>query len=238
MKAVILAGGKGTRLRPYTTFLPKPLMPIGEMPILEIMLRQLKRAGVDDVILTVGHLGSLLQAYFQDGHKLGVNLDYSFENKPLGTAGPLALVRDRLTDTFLITNGDVLTTLDLRDLIRSHRTTGAAATIAMQARQVNIDLGVLEFDDSFILTGYREKPSYNFHVSMGINVLEPRTLDYLDGDEYCDLPDLILRLIDAGEKVVGYPFSGYWQDLGRPDDYEQAVHDFEEMRDRLLPEDE
>jgi NDP-sugar pyrophosphorylase family protein len=108
----------------------------------------------------------------------------------------------------------------------------------MQARQVNIDLGVLEFDDSFILTGYREKPSYNFHVSMGINVLEPRTLDYLDGDEYCDLPDLILRLIDAGEKVVGYPHSGYWQDLGRPDDYEQAVHDFEEMRDRLLPEDD
>jgi NDP-sugar pyrophosphorylase family protein len=238
MKAVILAGGKGTRLRPYTTFLPKPLMPIGEMPILEIMLRQLKRAGVDDVILTVGHLGSLLQAYFQDGAKLGVRLEYSFESKPLGTAGPLALVRDRLTETFLITNGDVLTTLDLRDLIRSHRTTGAAATIAMHARQVKIDLGVLEFDESFVLTGYREKPSFDLHVSMGINVLEPRALDYLDGDEYCDLPDLILRLIDAGEKVVGYPHSGYWQDLGRPDDYEQAVNDFDEMRSRLLPEDE
>jgi NDP-sugar pyrophosphorylase family protein len=140
MKAVILAGGKGTRLRPYTTFLPKPLMPIGEMPILEIMLRQLKHAGVSDVILTVGHLGSLLQAYFQDGHDLGVHLDYSFEDKPLGTAGPLALVRERLTETFLISNGDVLTTLDLTDLIRSHRTTGAAATIAMHARQVKIDL--------------------------------------------------------------------------------------------------
>ncbi|HUF37119.1 MAG TPA: sugar phosphate nucleotidyltransferase [Anaerolineales bacterium] len=238
MRAVILAGGKGTRLLPYTTVLPKPLLPIGEMPILEIVLRQLKRAGVENAILTVGYLGSLLQAYFQDGAGIGLQLDYSFEDHPLGTAGPLALVRDRLTETFLITNGDILTTLDLRAMIRSHRLSGAAATVAMHARQVKIDLGVLEFDGSFILKGYKEKPTYDFHVSMGINVLEPRVLDYLDGDAYCDLPDLILRLIEAGEKVVGFPHDGYWQDLGRPDDYQQAVQDFEAMRAELLPEDE
>lgn len=238
MKAVVLAGGKGTRLRPYTTFLPKPLMPIGDMPILEIMLRQMKRAGVDEAILAVGHLGSILQAFFQDGAGLGLPLSYSFEDKPLGTAGPLAIVRDRLTETFVVTNGDVLTTLDMKDLIRFHRSTGAAATIAMQAREVRVDLGVLQFDESYQLTGYIEKPKYDFHVSMGIYVFEPLALGYIPDNAYFDFPDLVLALIEAGRKVVGYPFSGYWQDLGRPEEYEQAVLDFERMRAEILKETE
>lgn len=238
MKAVILAGGKGTRLRPYTTFLPKPLMPIGDMPILEIMLHQMKRAGVDEAILTVGHLGALLQTYFQDGKKLGVRISYSYEDHPLGTAGPLALVQHRLTETFLVTNGDVLTTLDMNDLVRYHRTSGAAATIAMHERQVKVDLGVLHFDDSYELTNYTEKPTYDFHVSMGIYVFEPRVLQFIPENEYLDFPDLVLQLIRSEEKVVGYPFNGYWQDLGRPDDYEQAALDFEQMRSQILREDE
>jgi len=234
MKAIVLAGGKGTRMRPYTTVLPKPLMPIGDMPILEIMLRQMKHAGIDEVILTVGHLAGLMRAFFKEGEQFGLNIGYSYEEKPLGTAGPLALI-ENLEDTFLVTNGDVLTTLNLTDLVAYHRQSGAAATIAMHARQVKVDLGVLEFESDYQLTGYNEKPTYHFHVSMGIYVFEPCVLAYIPKNEYLDFPDLVLKLIASGEKVIGYPFDGYWQDLGRPDDYEQAVAEFEQMRDRILP---
>ncbi len=234
MKAIILAGGKGARLAPYTRILPKPLMPIGDMPILEILLRQMHNAGVRHVTLTVGYLGELLRAFFQDGSRLGLQIDYSFEEQPLGTAGPLALVADRLDDTFLVTNGDVLTTLDLCALVDDHRRSGAAATIASHARTVKIDLGVLQFDGDQRLKGYIEKPTYNFFVSMGIYVFEPRVLDYIPHNQYLDFPDLVLKLIANGEQVRGYPFDGYWQDLGRADDYEQAVQDFEALRPQIL----
>jgi NDP-mannose synthase len=235
MKAVILAGGKGTRLAPYTKILPKPLMPIGDMPILEILLRQMKRAGVDEAILTVGHLAQLLEAFFQDGQQLGMRICYSYEAQPLGTAGPLALV-DGLDDTFLVSNGDVLTTLDLRDLVATHKRSGAAATIATHARQVKIDLGVIRFNGGHEITGYTEKPAYDFFVSMGIYVFEPRVLSYIAKNQYLDFPDLVLRLIQKGERVIGYPFDGYWQDLGRADDYEQAVAEFEALRPLILGE--
>ncbi len=236
MKAVILAGGKGTRLAPYTKILPKPLMPIGDMPILEVMLRQMRRCGVEEVILTVGHLAGLLQAFFQDGSQFGLRIRYSFEERPLGTAGPLALVPD-LNETFLVANGDVLTTLDLNSLVAFHRQRGAVATIATHVRQVKIDLGVIQFNQHNQIVGYIEKPTYEFQVSMGIYVFEPRVLDYIPRHEYLDFPDLVLRLIAADELVVGYPFTGYWQDLGRPDDYEQAVQDFEKLRSEILGND-
>jgi len=236
MKAVVLAGGKGARLAPYTKILPKPLMPIDDMPILEILLRQMKRAGISEVILTVGHLAGLLQAFFQDGQRLGMKIYYSYEDKPLGTAGPLSLV-EGLDDAFLVTNGDILTTLDLRTLIVAHRTSGAIATIATHHRQVNVDLGVIQFDDSNRIAGYIEKPTFEFQVSMGIYVFQPDVLSYIPPGEYLDFPDLVLRMIQDGKLVMGYPFSGYWQDLGRPDDYERAVEDFEDLRAEILGED-
>jgi NDP-sugar pyrophosphorylase family protein len=237
MKAVILAGGKGTRLAPYTKILPKPLMPIGDMPILEILLLQMRKAGVTDVILTIGHLAELLRAFFQDGERLGLRIDYSIEDRPLGTAGPLSLVRERLDDdTFLVANGDVLTTLDLRDLLAAHRQSGAIATIASHARKVNIDLGVLQFNGSDELIDYIEKPTYDFFVSMGIYIFEPRVLQYIPYNQYLDFPNLVLNLIQRGELVKGYRFNGYWQDLGRPDDYEQAIQDFETYRLQILGE--
>jgi NDP-sugar pyrophosphorylase family protein len=236
MKAIVLAGGKGTRLAPYTKILPKPLMPLGDMPILEILLRQMKIAGVEEAILTVGHLAELLRAFFQDGSRFGLKIDYSYEDKPLGTAGPLSLVAERLDDTFLVMNGDVLTTLDIRDLVRAHRQSGAIATIASHAREVKVDLGVLEFDSSNILTGYIEKPTYDFFVSMGIYVFEPRVLEYIQYNVYLDFPDLVLKLIENGERVMGYHFDGYWQDLGRPDDYEMAVQEFDIFRSQILGE--
>jgi NDP-sugar pyrophosphorylase family protein len=236
MKAVILAGGKGARLAPYTKILPKPLMPIGDMPILEVLLRQMKKAGIHEVILTVGHLAELLRAFFQDGERLGMKIEYSIEDRPLGTAGPLAMVSRELDDTFLVANGDVLTTLDLKELIAYHRRSHAAATIASHARQVKVDLGVLQFNGSDELTGYIEKPTYDFLVSMGIYIFEPHVLQYIPFNEYLDFPDLVLRLIQNGERVVGYRFEGYWQDLGRPDDYEQAVQEFEALRPQILGE--
>ena len=236
MKAVVLAGGKGRRLAPYTRIIPKPLMPIGEQPILEIMLMQMKRAGITDVTLTVGYLANLLRLFFQDGSRLGLNIDYSYEIAPLGTSGPLANVTG-LDDTFLVTNGDVLTTLDLSELIAFHRKSGAIATIASHHRKVKIDLGVVKFDGDSRIIGYEEKPSIDYSVSMGIYVFEPRVLEFIPKEEYLDFPDLVLKLLAAGEKVSGYLFDGYWEDLGRPDDYEQASADFERMHDQFLPED-
>ena len=236
MKAVVLAGGRGTRLAPYTYILPKPLMPIGEMPILEVLLRQMKRAGVEDVVLTVGHLSSLLRAYFGEGDRWGLNITYSYEECPLGTAGPIALVHG-LAGTFLVTNGDVLSTLDMRKLAAFHKKNKGLATIAVHQREVRIDLGVVESNGDYSVSGYIEKPVYNYTVSMGIYVFEPRVMDFIPAGQYLDFPDLILKLIAAGEKVVGYPFQGYWMDLGRPDDYERANQDFKDMKLQFLPED-
>jgi len=235
MKAIVLAGGQGTRLAPYTYILPKPLLPIDHMPILEVVLRQMKNAGVDEVVLTVGYLAGLLQSFFQDGSRLGLKVRYSCEQFPLGTAGPLALV-DGLTNTFLVTNGDVLTNLSFEELIRFHRERGGIATIASHHRQVRIDYGVLKMNGGYEIAGYDEKPTIDYVVSMGVYVFEPAVLKYIPHNQYLDFPDLVLKLIAAGEKVVSYPFEGYWMDLGRPDDYTQATQDFMQMKHEFLPE--
>ena len=233
MKAVILAGGKGRRLDPYTRIIPKPLMPVGEKPILEILLRQMKAAGISEVVLTVGYLADLVRLFFQNGEHLGMQITYCYEEIPLGTSGGIANVTG-LDETFLVSNGDVLTTLNLKDLIAFHQEQGAVATIASHQRKVNIDLGVIQSDGNHRITGYLEKPSYDYLVSMGIYVFEPRILDYIPKNQYLDFPDLVLKLFAAGEKVCSYPFNGYWEDLGRPDDYERANMDFEAMCDQFF----
>ncbi len=237
MKLIILAGGKGKRLAPYTNIFPKPLMPIGEMPILEVILRQVKRAGIEDVIITVGHLAALLRTYFNDGKQWGLNIRYSYEEQPLGTAGPIAMVGN-IDSTFVVANGDVLTTLDMKDLLRFHKQHGGIATIAIYHRPVHVDLGVVQCNDENIVTAYIEKPTYDFNVSMGIYVFEPEVLKYIPLNQYLDFPNLVLTMLAAGEKVVGYKFDGYWKDLGRPDDYQQANDDFLSMRQQFLLEDE
>jgi len=235
MRAVVLAGGKGTRLVPYTKILPKPLMPIGDMPILEVILLQMKEEGITDVTLTVGHLSHLLKAFFQDGSSLGLRIDYSYEEKPLGTAGPISMI-DGLNSTFLVMNGDVLTKLRLRELVKFHKEQGAIATIAAHHRQNRIDLGVIIKNGDCRIADYIEKPVTDYLVSMGIYIFEPEVLKYIPRGEYLDFPDLVKILINSKEKVVGYEYDGYWQDLGRPDDYEMATRDFESMRNEFLPE--
>ena len=235
MKAVILAGGKGRRLRPFTTVLPKPLMPLGEMPIVEVVLRQLAANGFEEVTLAVGYLAELMMAYCGDGSKFGLRVRYSREEQPLGTAGPLALV-EGLDDTFLVMNGDVLTTLDMQAMLAQHRANGAVATIATHHRRQQINYGIIESDDNSRVTAYIEKPVHHYQVSMGVYVLEPSVLTHIAPGEYLDLPDLVRQLMAGGQQVMAYPFDGYWLDIGRHDDYEQAVEEFETMQAQLLPE--
>jgi NDP-sugar pyrophosphorylase family protein len=234
MKAVILAGGKGTRLKPYTTVFPKPLMPINDKPILEIVIQQLKSHGFGEIIITVGHLAELIMTFFGDGSKFRVEINYSREDKPLGTAGGLGLLKQELNETFLMMNGDVLTTLNYSDLKDYHNRNGAIATIALNKREVDIDFGVVELDNDNSIVGYTEKPKIKYLVSMGVYVLEPEILKYIGPNEYLDFPNLIKKLISNGEIVKGYIYDGYWLDIGRPDDYERANREIEEIYDKLL----
>ena len=228
MKTVVLAGGKGTRLAPYTTIFPKPLVPIGDRPILEIIVRQLVRHGLSDIIISIGHLGELIEAYFQNGRRNipGLRLDYFRENEPLGTAGSLAMIPG-LDETFLAMNGDILTKIDYKALIRHHSEQRSALTIAMHRKDIKIDLGVLETNDNGEIISYNEKPLYSFDVSMGIYVYEPHVLKYIPKGEYMDFPDLVRALLDHGEKVVGFHSQDYWLDIGRREDYELAQQEFD-----------
>lgn len=237
MRAIILAGGKGTRLAPYTTVFPKPLMPIDDMPILEIVIRQLKRHGFNRLTLAVGHLAELLMAYFGDGEKFGVALNYSREEHPLGTAGPLSLIPD-LSETFLVMNGDLLTTMDYNAMLQYHRERGAIATIACYQRSVKIDFGVIEASPENWITNYIEKPTQHYSVSMGIYIFEPAIFNYIPHGEYLDLPDLVKKLLAAGQGVNIFRFDGYWLDIGRHDDYERAVAEFSQRRAEFLSEEE
>lgn len=221
MEAIILAGGKGRRLQPYTAVFPKPLMPVGESPILEIIVKQLKGHGFMQLTFAVGHLAGLIQAYFDDGRQFGVQINYSLEEKPLGTAGPLSLIGPP-QDDFLVMNGDVLTDLDFGNLMQSHRDSNCIATLAVFTKQVPISLGVLELDENRVV-GYTEKPTLHYPVSTGIYCFRPDILNYLPKNKRFDLPDLVTELIASGEKVNAYSFDGHWLDIGRPEDYEKAL---------------
>ena len=235
MKAVILAGGKGTRLAPFTMVLPKPLVPVGDIPILEIIIRQLIAANITDVVLSIGHLAELIQAFFTHHRRLTEKLKLSFlvEEKPCGTAGSLTKV-PKIEDTFIVMNGDVLSTIDLQKLIVFHKEEGAILTIAGYQKKVKIDLGVLKIDPTGqIVTGYIEKPEYIYPVSMGIYVYEPEAVDYIPRDQYFEFPDLVLKLIDCGKKVACYQNHDIWLDIGRPEDHAQAEGIFKTRREEF-----
>ncbi len=236
LRAVILAGGKGTRLAPYTTVFPKPLMPLDDTPILEVVLRQLSACGFTHATLAVGHLAELVEAFFGDGSKFGMVLDYAREERPLGTAGPLALI-DGLTESFLLVNGDVLTTLDYGAFLDEHTASGAVASISTKMRTTRLDFGIVETDGSGDVTDYIEKPEHEHRVSMGICAFSPGVLTYVQAGERLDFPDLIVRLVNVGERVRAVPFDGYWLDIGRHDDFALAQEEFSALRDTFLPGD-
>jgi NDP-sugar pyrophosphorylase family protein len=236
MKAIVLAGGKGTRLAPYTTVFPKPLMPIDGMPILEVIVRQLAHFRIKEMVFSVSqHSEPLLSAYFGNGRRYGVNISYSREEKPLGTAGPLSVLPN-LPETFLVMNGDVLTTLNYYKLIQYHRRHKGIVTIAMSQKKVHLELGVMESNRAHRLIRYVEKPTLSYSVSMGIYVFEKGVLKWVPSEKYLDFPELIQKLIKQKEKVVCYPSDDFWLDIGRHDDYEEAQKRFQEMRKKLLYE--
>ena len=234
MQAIILAGGRGRRLLPYTTVLPKPLMPIGDYPILEVILRQLKRDGFTKVTISTGYLHELIHAYIGSTKNIGLDITYSHEETPLGTIGPLRLIDD-LDDDFLVMNGDILTDLRYSTLVEYHKKQKAIATIATYQRDTPIDFGVLEKDAENRIVAFREKPTYHFDVSMGVYVFSKKILDFVPEGEPFGFDHLMYALTGAKAPVFSYPHDGYWLDIGRPDDYARSIEEFEKYKDRFLP---
>jgi NDP-sugar pyrophosphorylase family protein len=233
--AVILAGGKGTRLRPFTTTLPKPLVPIGgESSILEIVLRQLSHCGFGSATLAIGHLGEIIQAYVGDGSRWGLAVDYTVEDDPLGTMGPVVAALDRLPEHFLVMNGDILTDLDYGQILDAEIASNAPITVATYRRDVPVDFGVLEVDGTNI-SGFTEKPTLEYRVSMGVYALARTTLDRYTSGQALGFDELMLDLLARGESPAAYAFDGYWLDIGRPEDYDQANAEWPELRHTLLP---
>lgn len=232
MRAVILAGGRGTRLRPYTTVLPKPLVPVGDRPILETIIGQLVKAGFTQIDLSVGHMGELIRAYLEEKKVVPdhVDLRYVWERQPLGTAGALRLLEEP-TEPFLVMNGDILTTIDYAQLLRFHKNGGAALTIASHKKEVKLALGVIEGEGGEV-TGYVEKPTLHYEVSMGIYVYDPKVLSHIPQGQF-DFPDLVLALIAAGERVQTYHFEGTWFDIGTPAEHDRALSALDEDPDRF-----
>lgn len=222
MQAIILAGGKGSRLRPYTTVIPKPLMPVGGVPVLEIIIRNLKKCGFRDIIISTGYLAGLIRAYFGDGGgKWGVKIRYVNETKPLNTAGALKLV-GKTDANFLVMNGDILADLDFGGFLRRHEKSGADASVCVTKRKAVIEYGIVEPDENWLLASYSEKPSRDFYVSTGIYALKRGAVSHIARGEALGMPELLLRLKKKGLSVACVPHKGFWLDIGRHEDYQKA----------------
>jgi len=233
--AVVLAGGVGSRLMPYTTVLPKPLMPVGDRPILEIVLRQLAAAGFERIILAVNHRDALLRAVLGDGSAFGVELIYSKESQPLGTIGPLHPVADQLGTSFLVMNGDLLTDLDYRAFLEAHRAGDAGLSVGVVPREQPIDYGVIEIGPDSRATGFREKPTLDLWVSMGVYAMDRNVLRLVPPGRPFGFDNLMLTLLERQVPVATRPHRGQWFDIGRPDDFEAATAAFLNHEDRFLP---
>lgn len=233
MRAIILAGGKGTRLRPYTTLIPKPLVPLGgKYSILEIIIMQLSRSGFTHITLAVNHLSNLIMAYFGDGSRFGVKLDYSLEEGELSTIGPLSLIED-LPENFLVMNGDILCDLNYKNFFLEHLQGGNLISVSAFRRQVKIDFGVLKYNDSGILSEFQEKPTIDFDVSMGIYCIKRTVIENLPRGKQYGFDNLMIDGLAKSEKINILPFFGFWLDIGRPDDYEYADENFTELAAKL-----
>jgi NDP-sugar pyrophosphorylase family protein len=231
---IILAGGKGTRLAPYTTVLPKPLMPVADMPILELVVRQLRYYGFRDIVISVGHLSELIRAFFGDGSKWRTRISYVIEDKPLGTIGPLRLVRG-LDAPFIVMNGDLLTDINFAELYEYHQQGPQLATVATTVKTVQISLGVLDANENRELIGFREKPTHSYSASMGIYVYDPSIIEIIPPDRHYGFDHLMLDMLSRRQVVRTFPFTGLWLDIGRHEDYDRATEEFERHRQRFLP---
>jgi NDP-sugar pyrophosphorylase family protein len=228
-RAIILAGGKGTRLKPYTISLPKPLVPIGDIPILEVIIRQLKLSGFDYITITVNHMADIIQAFFGDGSKWGIQIDYSFEKKALSTMGPLTLIKN-LPDHFLVMNGDVLTNLSFSFFYDHHVQNAHSFTVASYKRTDKVEYGVLTSNENGELVKFDEKPAKDYLVSMGVYMMSKSNIEYIPFDTFFGFDHLMNKLIAEKKYPKIYQFDGYWLDIGRPADYERAIEEFDKMK--------
>ena len=232
-RAIILAGGKGTRLRPYTVVLPKPLMPIGDYPILEVIVRQLVFHKFTHITMAVNHQAELIQTFFGNGSKWGIKIDYSLEEKPLSTMAPLKLIKD-LPSNFLVMNGDILTDLNYSTFFETHSKDKNIFTISSYQREVRSEFGVLEFNEQNTLIGFKEKPIQKYEVSMGIYMVSKRVIEYIPQDTFYGFDHLMIDLMKDKQKPKIKRLDGYWLDIGRPDDYIQAIDEFDKLKDKFL----
>lgn len=219
MKAVILAGGKGTRLRPLTYAVPKPLLPVNQRPILEHIILHLKKFGITDMILTIGYLGYQIKNYFGDGSDLGFNIEYTEEKKPLGNAGCLNPIKNKLNETFIMMGADNLTTMDFSKFIRFHKRKKGIATLALTEIEVPVELGIADINKDGRIVQFREKPTYRYKAATLIWIFEPRIFKYIPKG-FSDInKDILPKLLKAGEKVYGYPFKDFWADIGKIEEW-------------------
>jgi NDP-sugar pyrophosphorylase family protein len=229
MKTIILAGGKGTRLKPYTTVIPKPLVPVGETAIIEILIKQLKKYGIEEIEICLGHFAEIIMAFLGDGKKFGLKITYSLEETPMGTVAPIKLLRD-LPENFLVMNGDLLTNLNFKDLFDAHLKNESLLTVSTYQRNTKIDFGVIETEaNSEKVCGFKEKPEYNFEVSMGVYAMNRKILEYIPDNQHFGFDNLMLTLLEKKQNISIYRFNGYWLDIGRPEDYERANNDVEKL---------
>jgi len=234
-QAIILAGGEGTRLKPLMAVFPKPLVPLGNKAVLEILLQRLSRSGFKDITICTGYLAEMIMVLCGDGSKFGMNIRYMREESPLGTAAPLASV-ENISDTFIVMNGDLLTSLDFEKMLDFHTDMEADVTIAIHRRDVTIDFGVVERNKDKKFSGFIEKPIYHFDVSMGINIINKDVMRFIKPGEYMDMPDLILKVHESGGKVCCYEEDCFWLDIGRMEDYAEAQNKFEENEKMFFEE--
>lgn len=233
MRAIILAGGKGTRLKPYTTTIPKPLVPIGnELPIMEIVVRQLAAHGFTHITICLNHMANIIAAFFGDGAKWNLKIDYSIEDKPLSTIGPLTLIRD-LPDNFLVMNGDILCDINYKTLYDYHTTASNEVTVSTYKRESKIDFGVIRYDQDNRIVGFQEKPIYHFDVSMGIYCIKKTVVDQLAKGQYYGFDHLMIDGIQKGQRICTFPFNGLWLDIGRPEDYDYANDNYEAIASKI-----
>lgn len=230
MKAVILAGGEGVRLQPLTYIIPKPLLPVGKKPVLEVIINQLKKFGFNDIFLLTGYKSELIKAYFHDGKNFNVNIKYFQEDKKLGTAGPLKALEGQIKEPFLLLNGDILTKANFKNIYKYHLKSKSKITLAYTSHKVDIPFGVIEIKKGAI-QNIKEKPKLESSIGTGIYVVSPQVLKYIDKDEYMDLPDLINKLIKNKNKVSAYRINDYWIDLGKVKDFEKAASEAEKWMD-------
>ncbi len=232
-RAIILVGGKGSRLRPYTIVLPKPMMPIGEYPILEVIVRQLVHFGFDHITMAVNHQAEIIKAFFQGGEKWGITIDYSLEDRPLGTMGPLHLIKD-LPKHFLVMNGDILTDLDFSDFYNEHTNNSEVFSISSYVRTQIIDYGVLDTNENRHLCDFKEKPEYEYEVSMGVYMLSADVINFIPQEKTYGFDNLMHDLLNTNNNVSVKKYDGYWLDIGRADDYAQAIEEFDSMKHKFL----